>query len=671
MVLSNALVLSLLGIYMGCQPISEDLVKPKEEQLENNLHRSSMKTARILSPEAHDDGYHRFARVQVTTTSSPIPYEVKLYILFKDGSLKVRHDRTGYVAKTVTYPDFRTTTDLYSLTFYQGNDPIAPTSRTHTTLYPGAELLIEQIYEYDDGSFGDLQDHKSIIYVQTRGRLSNYRISNLHVTQDEKIGYHVDSSSDEVKIYVRYRKRGTSSWSADRFIGLNGNNASVFEPGVEYEIQCRFAGEQWSWGEYNTHTIKNPIGFFSDSAVSDNVNIKLFEFYTGFDLTGDKTYYYIREGALGRDFETDPIPLPSSVSDRVHGVYLTSDKVTFLKFIRYHGAYGQTHIEDVDVSNAPTYRNLRSPQRNYTYIKFGTEVPALSDLDLSKEYYIKNVKSGHMLTLAGSNKQSNGVNIIQSQHTIGDRSQKWKLVELSGNQYYIKNVLTNKVLDVGGWAHWAGGNVIQWSQSGGNNQKWIFSSAPNDAYFIKSVHSSKFLEIAGASGNDGANVQQWHQIDAGHQHWSLVEAPSTISIDVSKHYKIINVHSGKALSIWGWSHDNGVNLVQWQFNNTDNMKWRFEKVGDAYKIINVRTGKVVDVDRILHTDGANVHQWTYYGTDNQKWRIKDAPGNGLYIENVHANKVLDVSGWSRSNGGNVQQWHKYGSPNQRWYIVPL
>ncbi|MFJ4771041.1 RICIN domain-containing protein [Streptomyces uncialis] len=139
----------------------------------------------------------------------------------------------------------------------------------------------------------------------------------------------------------------------------------------------------------------------------------------------------------------------------------------------------------------------------------------------------------------------------------------------------------------------------------------------------------------------------------------------------SRLVKLINVHSGKALTVHGATNDDGANVDQWTYQSGANQHWSLENTPNGYKLINANSGKALTVEGAYTHDGANVDQWTYYpGQANQHWRLEDT-GNGHKLTSVHSGKVLSVTGWSTDDGGNVLQWVDESGAHQRWHIQDI
>ncbi len=90
-------------------------------------------------------------------------------------------------------------------------------------------------------------------------------------------------------------------------------------------------------------------------------------------------------------------------------------------------------------------------------------------------------------------------------------------------------------------------------------------------------------------------------------------------------------------------------------------------VNGTYRLVPVHSGKAVDVVNCSNTDGTNVHQWTWLANDCQRWNISSVDGIWHRISPVNApNKGLDVNSFSLDNGANIMLWQYWGGYNQQF-----
>ncbi len=147
--------------------------------------------------------------------------------------------------------------------------------------------------------------------------------------------------------------------------------------------------------------------------------------------------------------------------------------------------------------------------------------------------------------------------------------------------------------------------------SGGASGSGIVSGA---TYKLVNRNSGKMLDVSGGSTADGGNVIQWTDNGGNNQKW--------IVTDTGSGYKLINVNSGKALDVYGKSTADGGNVVQWTYNGGNNQIWNIVNLANGYyKLINVNSGKVLDVNNSSTADGGDVIQWTDNGGNNQMWQF--------------------------------------------------
>lgn len=151
----------------------------------------------------------------------------------------------------------------------------------------------------------------------------------------------------------------------------------------------------------------------------------------------------------------------------------------------------------------------------------------------------------------------------------------------------------------------------------------------------------------------------------------LMETVNAASATHHGLYKIINRHSGKALEVHGWSHDNGANVVQWDNHGGDNQLWRFVSVGSGYyQIVNANSGRALEVYGWSSSDGGNIAQYQNLNNTNQHWLLEDS-GGYVQLKNRFSGKVAEVYNFSTANGGNVVQWTDLNGANQQWTLVKV
>jgi Ricin-type beta-trefoil lectin domain-like len=109
--------------------------------------------------------------------------------------------------------------------------------------------------------------------------------------------------------------------------------------------------------------------------------------------------------------------------------------------------------------------------------------------------------------------------------------------------------------------------------------------------------------------------------------------------------------------------------VQWDCaNNNDNQKWRIEPVGAGlYKLLAMHSGKALTIGNNNLTSGEKTIQWDYLNEGGQKWKI-EASGSSYRLVASHSNQCLEVQSASSADGAQVQQAVCSGTPAQQFKL---
>lgn len=137
-------------------------------------------------------------------------------------------------------------------------------------------------------------------------------------------------------------------------------------------------------------------------------------------------------------------------------------------------------------------------------------------------------------------------------------------------------------------------------------------------------------------------------------------------------YRIMPVHSGKALDVASCGSENGTNVQQWSWLDNDCQKWDISPVdGDYHRISPVNApSRALDVEGRSTDDGANLMLWDYLGGHNQQFRFQSAGEGRWRIIGRQSEKCLDVEARSQDNGTNVVQWGcSADSTNQQFELI--
>lgn len=133
-------------------------------------------------------------------------------------------------------------------------------------------------------------------------------------------------------------------------------------------------------------------------------------------------------------------------------------------------------------------------------------------------------------------------------------------------------------------------------------------------------------------------------------------------------YKIINVNSGLAMEVNGWSTANGAAVDQWTYGNFQaNQRWNLTYLSNGlYQLTNVNSGKVLDVTGKSTSMGAKMQQWSNLNGSNQQYIVRQTSDGYYWIVNSNSGFAVEVPGFSKTNGTVLDQWGLNGGSNQKW-----
>ena len=95
-------------------------------------------------------------------------------------------------------------------------------------------------------------------------------------------------------------------------------------------------------------------------------------------------------------------------------------------------------------------------------------------------------------------------------------------------------------------------------------------------YLIKVNQTGKYVAVAGAATNNGAAIIQWDNEYKAHFKFILKNLGNNM-------YSIKASHSGKYISTEG-NAIRGAKIIQWDWLNQDNQKWRIENSSTGWHI---------------------------------------------------------------------------------------
>lgn len=229
-----------------------------------------------------------------------------------------------------------------------------------------------------------------------------------------------------------------------------------------------------------------------------------------------------------------------------------------------------------------------------------------------------------------------------------------------------------------------------------------------------SSKSSALFDVAAGSSANGATVQLYTDNSTPAQRWRIDKASDGL-------YKLVNVGSGKALTVKGNKAVAKAKIVQDAYRGDKGQQWKIVEVGGAFAFVSALSdlysvetasgktgngaalqlaaasaedaqtwkltsvsaavpdgvytlkaacsGKVLDVASGSVNNRANVRQYASNGTVAQRFALRYDKNNGYYtVISVNSGLMLDVAGASVRNGGNVWLYWPNGTLAQKWAI---
>lgn len=151
-------------------------------------------------------------------------------------------------------------------------------------------------------------------------------------------------------------------------------------------------------------------------------------------------------------------------------------------------------------------------------------------------YQIRNKLSQKLVEAADA---TAGANVRQNSPN-GTNLQKWTATYLGGGYWKFINLGSGKALEVTGYSTAAGGNIIQWNDTGGINQQWrLVPRGPGYAKLFNNNSTNMVLDVVNLSLDDLANIQQWVDLPGANQDWAFDDVtPGEVSGGLIAEYKL-------------------------------------------------------------------------------------------------------------------------------------
>jgi hypothetical protein len=300
---------------------------------------------------------------------------------------------------------------------------------------------------------------------------------------------------------------------------------------------------------------------------------------------------------------------------------------------------------------------------------------AQAGIDTSQMYRITTLNS-LALDVEGAS-MADDARVIQWGVKPSGPNQLWNFVPQGDATYEIVNVNSNKCLSVYYDGRFAGAGLVQYDCHGWSDQLWEVSFPYGDGSTVKlkAVSSGMFADVPGDSNSWGTQIVQWNdRLVLPQQSFILTPLPQQV-LDTSHVYRITTLAS-LALDVSGGSTADNVAVIQWPINGGTNQQWTFRLQPDGtYEVVNVNSGKCLSVYNNSLAGGGALVQYRCYGVANQHWNVRFDLTSGdkvIRLQSASSGMFVDVPGGTGDWGTQLIQWPDTQlQPNQYFGLTVL
>lgn len=201
--------------------------------------------------------------------------------------------------------------------------------------------------------------------------------------------------------------------------------------------------------------------------------------------------------------------------------------------------------------------------------------------------------------------------------------------------YYIKNVNSQKYVEVVNADDRNGANVQQYQGNGNACQKWYVTNKGNNYITLKNgMAGGRMLDVENGYNTDGANIQIYQANNLDPQTFKVKEISSG-------KYALLTKCSGetKAVDVYGWSTENGGNINQWTYNGGACQQFQFEAVSGSGATNNSTTNtnttntNTTSTTEKIDSDGYPTQLMTFVNTSNGEFLTGGSSNNSAVSSN--------------------------------------
>jgi uncharacterized protein YegP (UPF0339 family) len=283
-------------------------------------------------------------------------------------------------------------------------------------------------------------------------------------------------------------------------------------------------------------------------------------------------------------------------------------------------------------------------------------------------YNIQNVNNGKSIEVSDFLIDNNY--IVEQTHTwLELQSQKWRINYIGDGNYIFVNSDTGKLLTMGnnsniqdGYAYISSGECIAQQFRIIKNTDGTFSFLTRYSNYTKALSVEKPFAIV-----PDIFTQETYNSNSNSQKFNIILSQSE--------YHIKNFNSDKCLDVSAGNTGNGSDVAQFTYTPTcEWQRWQIKYCGNGdYKIIDMHSGKLLSVEGSSSANNANIWIWQQDGTAGQYFRIRtNADGTVTFLTKAsNYTKAIGIYNSGLNNGDTVvQQSNDDGSDNQKFVLIP-
>ena len=291
----------------------------------------------------------------------------------------------------------------------------------------------------------------------------------------------------------------------------------------------------------------------------------------------------------------------------------------------------------------------------------------------------------YYLDIAGADYPAkNNTNVVlcsMDAQTIANRDIDYEVwtIEYSDGFYTIRQKGTEMYLDVLGNSsngdYLNRGANVEVFENYPLTQKWAISR--NDetmkGYRVQAQCSGFSLDLSGNTLKNGTNIQQWTGNSSNAQSWMFIPYKPAQPIKEGRYVLLLDFDNKWEMDVEGDSADipDYTNVRIWE-DTADSSFNSFDVIPQKngyYKIINVSSGKALTVEGGANDFYANILVSQDWETTAKEWAIVPCE-NGWELVPRCSGLAVDVKyDGTWENGKNVIQYPRHGGINQTWVFV--